>query len=215
MAFKRNFRPKNMARTPPYTNMASTPRDWIYEDMCIIKIFRGGQGWWHLQNPLPPTNNFCLYPPPVLRCFWKDPLMTLHPHHPTSSILHCYPLPIHNPSPPLKNFWNQTGPESGPKLDMFFCPHENRTVRYRTASVHTRTDRHDIVSFQFLDLFWNGPLDFFPYPCERNPYPYHFLERTEVELYDIVPVWTGPKTPLCIGERKNNPQPNTGIFGQK
>ena len=47
-------------------------------------------------NPLPPTNNFCLYPPPVFRCFWKDPLMT--PHYPTSSILHCYhPFP-----PPLK-----------------------------------------------------------------------------------------------------------------
>ena len=27
-------------------------------------------------KPPPPTNNFCLYPPPVLRCFWKDPLMT-------------------------------------------------------------------------------------------------------------------------------------------
>ena len=39
-------------------------------------------------NPLPPTNNFCLYPPPVLKCFWKDPLMT--PHYPTSSILHCF-----------------------------------------------------------------------------------------------------------------------------
>ena len=54
-------------------------------------------------NPLPPTNNFCLYPPPVFRCFWKDPLMTPTPHHPTSSILHCAPLPIHHPSPP-KNF---------------------------------------------------------------------------------------------------------------
>ena len=42
-------------------------------------------------KPLPPMNNFCLYPPPVLRCFWKDPLMTPPPHHPTSSILHCYP----------------------------------------------------------------------------------------------------------------------------
>ena len=25
------------------------------------------------------------------------------PHHPTSSILHCYPLPIHHPFPPLKS----------------------------------------------------------------------------------------------------------------
>ena len=30
-------------------------------------------------KPPPPTNNFCLYPPPVLRCFWKYPLMTYHP----------------------------------------------------------------------------------------------------------------------------------------
>ena len=51
----------------------------------------------------PPTNNFCLYPPPVLRCFWKDPLMTPHPHHPTSSIFYCYPPP-HPPPLPPKNF---------------------------------------------------------------------------------------------------------------
>ena len=33
-------------------------------------------------------NNFCLYPPPILRYFWKDSLMTLH--HPTSIIFQCY-----------------------------------------------------------------------------------------------------------------------------
>ena len=48
---------------------------------------------------------------------------------------------------------NQTGPETGPKLDLFFFSHENRTVRYRTASVHTRTERYDIESFQFLVHF--------------------------------------------------------------
>ena len=68
---------------------------------CMIKIFRGA-GVVTPSNPLPPMNNFCLYPPPVFRCFWKDPLMT--PHQPTSSILHCYPLPIHRPFPPPKNF---------------------------------------------------------------------------------------------------------------
>ena len=52
-------------------------------------------------KPHPPTNNFCLYPHPVLRCFWKDPLMT--PHHLTSSIFHCYPLPIYHPFPTPKN----------------------------------------------------------------------------------------------------------------
>ena len=71
---------------------------------CMIKIFRGGgwQGWWQLQKPPPPTNNFRFYPPTVSRCFRKDPLMT--PHHPTSSIFHCYPLPIQHPFPPHKNF---------------------------------------------------------------------------------------------------------------
>ena len=65
----------------------------------MIKIFWGA-GVVKPSKPLPPMNNFCLYPLPVLRCFWKDPLMT---HHPTSSIFHCYPLPIHHPFSP-KNF---------------------------------------------------------------------------------------------------------------
>lgn len=70
-----------------------------------------------------------------------------------------------------------------------FCSHENGTVRYRIVPSFGSLFR----TTQFLDLFWNGLLDFFPYPCEHNPSPYHFLERTRVEQYDIVPVWTGPK----------------------
>ena len=59
---------------------------------CMIRIFQGGGGrGGDTFKSLPPTNNFCLYPLPVLRCFWKDPLMT--PHHPISSIFHCYPPP--------------------------------------------------------------------------------------------------------------------------
>ena len=69
------------------------------EAKCMIKIFRGGRGGDTFETPSP-LNIFCLYPPPVLRCFWKDPLMTPHPHHPTSSTFHCYPLPIHHPFPP-------------------------------------------------------------------------------------------------------------------
>ena len=42
--------------------------------------FPGGRGGDTFKPP-PSTNNFCLYPPPVFRCFCKDPLMT--PHHPT------------------------------------------------------------------------------------------------------------------------------------
>ena len=71
--------------------------------LCIIKIFRGGQGWWHLQNPLPPMNNFCLYPSPVLRCFWKDPLMTPTPTTPLQKHPLLLPPSLSaTPPPPLK-----------------------------------------------------------------------------------------------------------------
>ena len=71
----------------------------------MIKIFRGGgRGGDTFKTPLPPMNNFCVYPPSVLKCFWKDPLMIPHPHHPTSSIFHCYPPPHPPPLLPPKNF---------------------------------------------------------------------------------------------------------------
>ena len=74
-----------------------------YMGLCMIKIFRGGRaGVVTPSDTPPPTNNFCLYPPPVFRCFWKDPLMTPYPHHLTSRILHCYPPPHPPPLPPLK-----------------------------------------------------------------------------------------------------------------
>ena len=67
----------------------------------MIKIFRGGGSRsGDTFKPPPPANNFCLYPPPVLRCFWKDPLMTLD-RLTLSIFFHCYPPPIH-PPPPLK-----------------------------------------------------------------------------------------------------------------
>ena len=68
----------------------------------MIKIFREGRGGDTFKTP---SNSFCLYvyPPPVLRCFWKDPLMTPTPPPPTSSIFHWYPTPSTTPSP-SKNF---------------------------------------------------------------------------------------------------------------
>ena len=73
-----------------------------------------------------------------------------------------------------------------------------KLLRYCTASVRTRTEWYDIVSFQFLGHFSIPPsfwacfgtdcLIFFLYPCERNPSLYYFLERTKVERYDIIPV---------------------------
>ena len=71
---------------------------------CTIKVFFGGGGGGRVGDTfktLSPYQQLLPLPAPVLRCFWKDPLMT--PHHPTSSIFHCYPLPIHHASP-YKNF---------------------------------------------------------------------------------------------------------------
>ena len=46
-------------------------------------------------------NNFCLYPPPVLKCFCKDLLMT--PTTPLQASFTATPLPIHHPfNPPIK-----------------------------------------------------------------------------------------------------------------
>ena len=73
---------------------------------CMIKIFRGGQGWWHIQNSLPPSNYFFLYPPSVLRCFWKDPLRP--PTTPLQASFTATPLLIHHSFPPKKNFWSYT-----------------------------------------------------------------------------------------------------------
>ena len=66
--------------------------------MSMIKIFQRGQGWWHLQTPSPPTNNFCLYPPPVLRRFRKDSLMTT-PTTPLQASFTATPSPSITPSP--------------------------------------------------------------------------------------------------------------------
>ena len=82
-----------------YTGKESTDR------RCMIKIFRGdGAGVVTPSKPPPPTNNFCLYPPPVLRCFWKDLLMTPTPTTPLEASFTVTPLPIHHPSPPPKTF---------------------------------------------------------------------------------------------------------------
>ena len=64
---------------------------------CMIKIFWGGRSGDTFN---PPYEQLLPLPTPFLRRFWRDPLMT--PHHPTSSIFHCYPLPVHHPSPLLK-----------------------------------------------------------------------------------------------------------------
>ena len=67
---------------------------------CMIKIF-WGEGVVTPSNPPPLYEQLLPLPTSCFRCFCKDPLMTPHPHQPTSSILHCYPIPIH--PPPLKS----------------------------------------------------------------------------------------------------------------
>ena len=70
---------------------------------CMIKIFWGGRGDDTFETPSPYEQLLPL-PTPCFKMFLEDPLMTPTPHHPTSSIFHCYPYPIHHPSPPPKNF---------------------------------------------------------------------------------------------------------------
>ena len=57
----------------------------------MIKIL-WGQGGWHLQTPLSLRTTFA-FTHPLFNIFLE------RPHHPTSSILHCYPFPIHHPFP--------------------------------------------------------------------------------------------------------------------
>ena len=73
---------------------------WNYNGECMTKIFGGGAGVVTPSKPPPPMNNFRLYPPPVLRCFWKDLSMTLPPHFKHLSLL---PPPHPPPLLPHKN----------------------------------------------------------------------------------------------------------------
>ena len=65
----------------------------------MIKIFWGA-GVVTPSKPPPFMNNFCLYPPPILRCFWKDPLMTPTPTTPLEAPFTATPSPHPPPLPP-------------------------------------------------------------------------------------------------------------------
>ena len=73
------------------------PKPYVYD----YNFQGGGAGVVTHSEPPPPKNNFCLYSPPILRCFWKRPLMT-----PTTALQASFTanplpihLPIHQPSP--------------------------------------------------------------------------------------------------------------------
>ena len=51
-----------------------------------------------------PTNNFSFYLPSILRCFWKDSLMTSHPPPPHFKHLSLLPLLLPPPLLPNKHF---------------------------------------------------------------------------------------------------------------
>ena len=78
---------------------------------CTIKIFGGEQWWWQPFYPLLPANDFCLYPPPVPRCFWKGSLMTPNTLPPQFSLFYCH-LPLHPPSSPPPSNFSQTFPQT-------------------------------------------------------------------------------------------------------
>ena len=60
---------------------------------------------------------------------------------------------------------NQTGPESGPELGLFFCSHGNGMVRLRPGLISGSFFR----TAQFLDLFWTCSLDFFRTHMNATP----------------------------------------------
>ena len=65
-----------------------------------IKIFLGGgRGGDTFKTPSPYEQLLPL-PTPCFKMFLERSLNGSHPHHPTSSIFHCYPLPIHHPYSP-------------------------------------------------------------------------------------------------------------------
>ena len=80
-------------------------RQYFFKTKCMIKI-SWGAGVVTPSNSPPPYEHLLPLPTPVLRCFWKDPLMT--PHHLTSSICHCYSPPHPPPIPPPSENFNHT-----------------------------------------------------------------------------------------------------------
>ena len=70
---------------------------------CMIKIFLGGQGWWHLQNPIPPYEQLLPLPTPCFKMFLERSLNDPHPPPPHFKHLSLLPpSPSTTPSPPKK-----------------------------------------------------------------------------------------------------------------
>ena len=79
----------------------------IRHSQHMIKILQGGRGDDTFKPPSPYETTFAFIHP-CFRMFLKRSLNDTPPHHPTSSIFYCYPLPIYQPfsppPPPRENF---------------------------------------------------------------------------------------------------------------
>ena len=119
----------------------------------MITIFQGGRGGHTSKIPSPYEKVLPLPTPCFLRCFWKDPLMT----HPTSSIFHCYPLPIHHPFPP-KNF-NHTLRRPPSRKMVGILPYN---THIKTLS-NLNTTCNCLVLYVSINpyLFWNQQVFFY------------------------------------------------------
>ena len=74
----------------------------------MIQIFQEGGRGGAPSNPPPLYEQLLPLPTPCFIMFLKRSFNDPHPQHPTSSIFHCYPLPIHHPFNPPKEIWSYT-----------------------------------------------------------------------------------------------------------
>ena len=80
-----------------YINDPSCFRTQNYRSSVQLKFFWGVMT--SSRTP-PPYEQLLPLPTPYFKMFLEIFLNDSHPHHPTSSIFHCYPLPIHHTCPP-------------------------------------------------------------------------------------------------------------------
>ena len=89
--------------------------------LCTIKIVRGHRRGDNFKTPPPPYEQLMPLSTPILRCFWKDFLMSPTPL-PHFKHLHCYPPSPSTTTPlPLKNLDRTTWNLSNSKLQKLDC----------------------------------------------------------------------------------------------
>ena len=124
-----------------------------------------GQGWWHLQYRLPLRTTFAFLAPYIKifsKRFLKDP------HHPTSSIFHCYP-PSPSSTPPLIKIFDCTSVRFS---DTYFrIIKENRQ--------HCISRARERISLKTISLFLHimtAKLSSNCMLCQNNARVEHFLD---------------------------------------